>query len=65
MITGITWAYRSPAHRLCEELGIPYTLQRYDRDANGMALPLQGNAPMGIAPVITDGNLRWNIGRDQ
>ena len=44
---------------LCEELGLPYKLQRYDRDpttrfalANYKALH-----PMGIAPVITDGAL--------
>jgi glutathione S-transferase len=43
---------------LCEELGIPYTLERYDRDATGMA-PARYKAihPMGIAPVITDGSL--------
>ena len=43
---------------LCEELGIPYTLQRYARDANGMA-PAEYKRlhPMGIAPVITDGPL--------
>jgi glutathione S-transferase len=43
---------------LCEELGIPYTLQRYDRDPSGMA-PAQYKKlhPMGIAPVITDGDL--------
>ncbi len=43
---------------LCEELGIAYTLQRYDRDPAGMA-PAQYRAlhPMGIAPVITDGDL--------
>jgi len=46
----ITW--------LCEELGIPYTLQRYDREPSGRA-PASYKAlhPMGIAPVITDGSL--------
>lgn len=46
----ITW--------LCEELAIPYTLQRYDREASGRA-PADYKAlhPMGIAPVITDGAL--------
>jgi glutathione S-transferase len=43
---------------LCEELGIPYTLQRYDRDASGMApAGYKKLHPMGIAPVITDGEL--------
>jgi glutathione S-transferase len=43
---------------LCEELGIPYTLQRYDRDPSGMAPALYKKLhPMGIAPVITDGDL--------
>ena len=43
---------------LCEELGIAYTLQRYDRDHTGMA-PAQYKKlhAMGIAPVITDGDL--------
>jgi len=43
---------------LCEELGVPYTLQRYDRDPSGLA-PAQYRKlhPMGIAPVITDGGL--------
>ena len=41
---------------LCEELGIPYTLRRYDRDATGMApAGYKKLHPMGIAPVITDG----------
>ncbi|MBS0577821.1 MAG: glutathione S-transferase [Proteobacteria bacterium] len=43
---------------LCEELDIPYTLQRYDRDATGMAPAAYKKLhPMGIAPVITDGPL--------
>ena len=44
---------------LCEELEIPYELKRYDRDpASGLA-PAAYKAlhPMGIAPVITDGDL--------
>ena len=42
---------------LCEELGIPYTLKRYDRDATTKMAPAENKAlhPMGIAPVITDG----------
>jgi glutathione S-transferase len=44
---------------LCEELGIPYTLKRYDRDATTKMAPAEYKAlhPMGIAPVITDGDL--------
>jgi glutathione S-transferase len=47
----ITW--------LCEELEIPYTLKRYDRDAITRRAPAAYKAlhPMGIAPVITDGKL--------
>jgi glutathione S-transferase len=43
---------------LCEELGLPYALTRYDRDPSGLA-PAQYKQlhPMGIAPVITDGDL--------
>jgi glutathione S-transferase len=46
----ITW--------LCEELGIEYSLQRYDREPSKQA-PASYRAlhPMGIAPVITDGSL--------
>jgi glutathione S-transferase len=41
---------------LCEELGIPYELKRYDREATGLA-PAAYKAlhPCGTAPVITDG----------
>jgi len=41
---------------LCEELGIPYVLKRYDRDPKTRLAPLQYKAlhPMGIAPVIED-----------
>jgi glutathione S-transferase len=44
---------------LCEELEIPYTLRRYDRDPTTHAAPADYKAlhPMGMAPVITDGNL--------
>jgi len=44
---------------LCEELNIPYTLVKYDRDpATGLA-PEAYRAlhPYGTAPVITDGNI--------
>jgi glutathione S-transferase len=41
---------------LCEELGIPYVLKRYDRDPTTRMAPAEYRAlhPMGIAPVITD-----------
>jgi len=41
---------------LCEELGIPYTLKRYERDPVTKLAPEAYRAlhPMGIAPVITD-----------
>jgi glutathione S-transferase len=44
---------------LCEELGLPYKLQRYDRDPTTRLAPANYKAlhPMGIAPVITDGAL--------
>jgi glutathione S-transferase len=44
---------------LCEELAIPYALRRYDRDPNTRLAPADYKAlhPMGIAPVITDGDL--------
>lgn len=43
----------------CEELGIPYVLQRYDRDPVTHLAPAGYKAlhPMGIAPIITDGDL--------
>jgi glutathione S-transferase len=42
---------------LCEELGLPYELKRYDRDAKTRLAPPEYRAlhPMGIAPVISDG----------
>jgi glutathione S-transferase len=44
---------------LCEELEIPYTLQKYDRDPTTHLAPAAYRAlhPMGTAPIITDGNL--------
>ncbi|MBL6938324.1 MAG: glutathione S-transferase [Alphaproteobacteria bacterium] len=44
---------------LCEELGLDYQLKRYDRRADNRLAPDEYKAlhPMGIAPVITDGNL--------
>jgi glutathione S-transferase len=44
---------------LCEELEIPYALKRYDRDATTRLAPAEYRAlhPMGIAPVITDGDI--------
>jgi glutathione S-transferase len=42
---------------LCEELGVPYRLQRHDRDPVTKLAPPEYRAlhPMGIAPVISDG----------
>ena len=44
---------------LCEELEIPYALKRYDRRADNRLAPDDYKAlhPMGIAPVITDGDV--------
>lgn len=44
---------------LCEELGLDYVLKRYDRRADNRLAPDEYKAlhPMGIAPVITDGDL--------
>jgi len=44
---------------LCEELAIPYTLRRYERDPVTNLAPAEYKAlhPMEIAPVITDGDL--------
>ena len=43
---------------LCEELGIPYELKRYERDPETILAPSEYKAlhPMGTAPVITDGD---------
>jgi glutathione S-transferase len=44
---------------LCEELGLDYDLKLYDRRADTRLAPDEYKAlhPMGIAPVITDGDL--------
>ena len=44
---------------LCEELGLDYDLKLYDRRADNRLAPDEFKAlhPMGIAPVITDGDL--------
>jgi len=44
---------------LCEELGLDYELKRYERRADNRLAPDDYKAlhPMGIAPVITDGDL--------
>ncbi len=44
---------------LCEELGIPYELKRYDRDPTTRLAPADYKAlhPLGTAPIITDGDL--------
>lgn len=44
---------------LCEELGVPYSLKRYDRDPETRMAPAEYRAlhPSGTAPVISDGPL--------
>lgn len=44
---------------LCEELEIPYTLKRYDRDPVTRMGPPEYKAlhPLGTAPIITDGDV--------
>lgn len=44
---------------LCEELGIPYDLKRYDRDTRTMLAPTDYKAlhPLGAAPIIVDGDV--------
>ena len=44
---------------LCEELGLPYALERYERDPVTILSPpaLKALHPLGAAPVITDGVL--------
>ncbi len=44
---------------LCEELGLPYELKRYQRDSVTILAPPEFKAlhPLGAAPVITDGGL--------
>jgi glutathione S-transferase len=45
---------------LLEELGLPYEIQRYRRDAQTRLAPaeLKAVSPLGKAPVITDGGKR-------
>lgn len=44
---------------LCEELGVPYAIKHYTRDAVTMLSPpdLKALHPLGAAPVITEGPL--------
>jgi glutathione S-transferase len=44
---------------LCEELGVAYELKRYDRRPDNFLAPEDYKSlhPMGIAPVITDGDV--------
>jgi glutathione S-transferase len=44
---------------LLEELGVPYEVKRYERDAATMLAPptLRGVHPLGKSPVVTDGDL--------
>ena len=44
---------------LLEELGLPYTLKKYDRDKKTMLAPEDYKAvsPLGTAPVVTDGDM--------
>lgn len=44
---------------LCEELGVPYELVRYERDPETRLAPAAYRAlhPFGTAPVITDGDV--------
>jgi glutathione S-transferase len=44
---------------LCEELGIPYELRRYERDATTRLAPAAYKSlhSLGTAPIITDGDL--------
>jgi glutathione S-transferase len=44
---------------LCEELGVPYELKRYERDPATILAPPEYRAlhPIGAAPVITDGDV--------
>lgn len=52
----------SRSHRvlfLLEELGVPYEIRRYERDAKTMMAPpeLKAVHPLGKSPVVTDGAL--------
>ena len=42
---------------LLEELGVPYQIERYERDPKTMLAPasLQKVHPLGKSPVVTDG----------
>ena len=44
---------------LIEELGVPYEIKRYQRDAQTMLAPpeLRQVHPLGKSPVISDGEL--------
>jgi glutathione S-transferase len=43
---------------ICEEIGLPYRLIRYERTAEGAAPPdYKALSPFGTAPVITDGEV--------
>ena len=44
---------------LCEELGVPYELKRYERDPVTVLAPPEYRAlhPIGAAPVVADGDL--------
>ena len=44
---------------LCEELGIPYELKRYERDPVTRLAPAEYKAlhPVGTAPIISDGDV--------
>ena len=44
---------------MLEELGVPYEIQRYERDPETMLAPasLKKVHPLGKSPVITDGDL--------
>src|SRR5580692_735210 len=44
---------------LLEELGVPYEVKRYQRNAKTMLAPpeLQAVHPLGKSPVISDGDL--------
>lgn len=45
---------------LLEELGLPYEIERYQRDAQTRLAPpeLKAVSPLGKSPVITDGDMR-------
>src|SRR5450759_116675 len=45
---------------LLEELGVPYEMKRYQRDATTRLAPPELTAvhPLGKSPVITDGDIR-------